>query len=162
MNRLDALPALAAGLALLAGVPAAWAGTDQAQLTVTATVRSGCSISGATIAFGDYVSGQAGHLDARGRIDFASCPQATLTFELDGGGSGNVADRRMKSGANQLRYQLYRDSARNVVWGMGNEALKTQLLVPGSGNVDVWGRIPGGQVVPAGTYTDTVTITFTF
>ena len=37
-----------------------------------------------------------------------------------------------------------------------------QLFVPQSGTVDVYGRIPGGQTVAPGSYTDTVTITLTF
>jgi spore coat protein U-like protein len=34
--------------------------------------------------------------------------------------------------------------------------------VSGSGNVSVYGKIPGGQVAAAGTYTDTVVITMDF
>ena len=37
-----------------------------------------------------------------------------------------------------------------------------QLLQPLSGKVDVYGRIPSGQAVPAGSYTDTVNVTLTF
>ena len=36
------------------------------------------------------------------------------------------------------------------------------LTATGSGNVSVYGRIPAGQAVPAGTYTDTVVITLDF
>ena len=36
------------------------------------------------------------------------------------------------------------------------------LIGTQSGSVTVYGRIPAGQVVPEGTYTDTVNITLTF
>ncbi|MDX6751055.1 spore coat U domain-containing protein [Geminicoccaceae bacterium 1502E] len=162
MKSLQSLRGGLGALILLALAGPASAGTDQSQLTVTATVRSGCSLTGGSLAFGDYVSGQPNALDAVGSIHFANCPQAVVTFELDGGTNGSTADRRMSSGASKLRYQIYRNTTRTTVWGMGEEALKTQLLVPQSGQVEVYGRIPGGQIVPAGTYTDTVTITLTF
>jgi spore coat protein U-like protein len=61
-----------------------------------------------------------------------------------------------------LNYQLFRNSARSQVWGSGAEAQQVVLLVPGSGNVPVYGRIPGSQNVAAGAYSDTVNVTLTF
>jgi spore coat protein U-like protein len=64
-----------------------------------------------------------------------------------------------------LGYQIYKTSARNAVWGIGRRRLSaasSSSATPGSGNVTVHGRIPGGQAVPGGTYTDIVNITLTF
>ena len=164
-------PVPAAGAALIwafafalggSPVPAA-AETDTGQLTVTATVLSGCTLIGGTLDFGNYLSGQPGALDAAGQISFVNC-SGTLTFELDGGQAGNTNARRMSGPDATLGYQIYKTSARNAVWGMGVDAYQLQLLgaTPGSGNVTVHGRIPGGQAVPGGTYTDIVNITLTF
>ncbi len=141
--------------------PAA-AATDTGTLTVTATVTSNCALSGGTLAFGNYVSGQTTNLDVQGSINYVNCPAGTLTFELDNGANANGGQRRMKSGNSYLNYQIFKTGARNSNWGSGAEAVQIQVLQAGSGSVPVYGRIPAGQTVPPGSYSDTVTITLTF
>jgi spore coat protein U-like protein len=152
---------LLAALAVTSLSQPARAGTDTDVLTVTATVLSACSLSGGTLAFGSYISGPSDNADVDGIINYVNC-SGTLTFARDGGGSGNISARQMSNGANRLRYQIYRNSARNAVWGIGADAQTQVLLETRNGLVTVYGRIPGGQVVPAGTYTDTVNVTLTF
>ncbi len=148
-------------LLLLPFVGPAKAATDTGQLAVSATVLSGCSLVSGTLNFGDYIAGQTGDLDVEGEIQFANC-SGTIVFELDGGGSGNVNARQMASGSDRLDYQIFRTPTRNANWGQGGDALSVELFTPQSGSVSVYGRIPGGQSVPAGNYTDTVNITLTF
>lgn len=148
-------------LLLVAGMQPALAGTDTDQLAVTATVQSGCSLTGGTLSFGEYTSGQGTDLDAVGAINYVNC-SGTLTFTLDGGLSGNVSGRQMRFGANRLSYQIYRNQTRNAVWGIGADAHGVILLTPQSGSIPVYGRVPKSQTVPDGVYTDTVTITLTF
>lgn len=155
----------AAAAGLVAGGPArvdpAAAATDTDQLTVTATVESGCALNGGTLNFGQYISGQAQPLDAVGQINYSNCV-GDLTFELDLGQNGSASTRQMALGTARLRYQLYRDTGRSVVWGTGTAAQAVQLFIPQNGRLDVFGRIPGGQGVADGTYTDVVNITLTF
>ena len=61
-----------------------------------------------------------------------------------------------------MNYGIFRDSARTQNFGQGSDARMLTLTAAGSGNVSVYGRIPAGQAVPAGTYTDTVVITLDF
>jgi spore coat protein U-like protein len=126
-------------------------------------VLSGCSLTGGTLDFGNYISGQASALDASGRISYVNC-SGRLTFELDGGQAGNVNARKMRSGDSELLYQIYQTSTRNSIWGSGANAFILDLAgaAPVSGDVTVHGRIPGGQAVPGGSYTDIVNITLTF
>jgi spore coat protein U-like protein len=160
MPRPRLLAALVAAPVLL--VPAGGrAGTDTDTLSVTATVLNACALNGGTMAFGQYLSGQTTNLDATGQINYVNC-SGTLTFELDGGQSADVSNRVMLSGTSQLRYQLYRNSTRTSIWGLGTNAQQLTLLTPLTGKIDVYGRIPSGQTVPAGSYTDTVNITLTF
>ena len=154
------LAAVAAAAVATFATPAA-AGTDTDQLTITATVLSGCSLSGGSLSFGQYVLGQSADLDAVGQVNYTNCV-GDLKFELDGGTAASVTNRQMATGAARLRYQLYRNSTRSAVWGTGTDAHAVRLLIPQNGKVDVYGRIPGGQAVAAGTYTDTVNITLTF
>lgn len=156
-----ATAAVLVGAAALDARPAA-GGTETAVLNVTATVTSNCSVSGGTLAFGTYVSGQQANLDVQGTINYVNCAAGVLTFELDNGANANGSQRRMKSGQNFLNYEIYKTSARTSRLGSGPDGLQVQLLQGGGGNVAIYGRIPGGQNVPAGSYTDTVTITLTF
>jgi spore coat protein U-like protein len=154
-------PVLLLLLPLAAGGTPALAGTDTDQLSVTATVQSGCSLSGGSLNFGQYVSGQTTDLDVTGAINYVNCT-GNLSFALDGGSSGSVGARQMRSGANRLSYQIYRNSTRTAVWGTGSDEHGVILLVPQSGSVPVYGRIPKAQTVPDGVYADTVNITLTF
>jgi len=153
-------PACAVSLGLFIGVAGA-AASETDTLSVSALVPSRCQLDGGTLNFGTYVSGQSEPLEATGAIGYRDC-YGTLTFELDGGQSGNVQARAMRSGDDSLTYQLYQDNARTTLWGQGGNALQIELATPESGEVQVHGRIPGGQIVPGGTYTDTVNITLSF
>jgi spore coat protein U-like protein len=137
------------------------AATDTDQLTVTATVQSGCALNGGTLTFGVYTSGQQTDLDATGTINYTNCT-GNLSFALDGGGSASITARQMRSGTNRLDYQIYRNSTRTAIWGTGADAHGVVLIGTQSGSVQVYGRIPRAQTVPEGTYTDVVTITLTF
>ncbi|MCL6609822.1 MAG: spore coat U domain-containing protein [Geminicoccaceae bacterium] len=136
--------------------------TDTGTLTVTATVNSNCSLSGGTLAFGTYTAGQTSDLDVQGAINYVNCPAGTLVFELDNGANASGSQRRMRSGNNFLNYEIFRTSTRNSQWRTGADAVQVQLLQPGNGSVPVYGRIPAGQAVPPGNYSDTVTITLRF
>ena len=155
---------MACGLCILAALAGDAAGqSETGQLTVSATVLSGCGLIGGTLNFGTYISGQQAPLDASGQISYVNC-SGRLTFELDGGQQGNVNDRKMSGPDGSLSYQIYQTSTRRSVWGSGGNAYVLDLLgaTPVSGDVTVHGRIPGGQTVPGGTYTDIVNITLTF
>jgi spore coat protein U-like protein len=137
------------------------AGSDTDQLSVTVTVQSGCALSGGTLNFGEYNSGQANDLDAEGVINFTNC-SGNLVFSLDGGLSGNVTDRQMRSSTSRLSYQIYRNPSRTAIWGMGSDSREVTLLAPQSESLTLYGRIPKSQVVPDGVYTDIINITLTF
>lgn len=153
--------AVASMLVALSLAAPAGAGSDTDQLTVTATVLSACSLSGGTLNFGNYTSGQTTSLDVNGTINYVNC-SGSLTFTLDGGASGNINARQMSSGTNRLNYQIYRNAARNAIWGTGADAHAVLLIGTQSGTVTVYGRIPASQAAADGTYTDTVNITLNF
>lgn len=80
--------------------------------------------------------------------------------------SGNVAARQMRSGANPMDYNLYRDAARTQVWGQTTGVDTVSLNITGipnfgsrNGTFTLYGRIPALQSVPAGAYSDSVQLT---
>ncbi|MCB2054960.1 MAG: spore coat protein U domain-containing protein [Geminicoccaceae bacterium] len=157
-----ATAAATTGIMLLAGAAEVRADGDTATLNVQATVQESCGVNGSSLDFGTYISGQTDAAEADATLSFSSCPAGQLTFEFDGGQAGDTAARAMSNGSGELSYQLYRDAARAQVWGAGSDAARLVVLVPGSGTVPVYGRIPGGQAAAAGTYADTIAITMSF
>jgi spore coat protein U-like protein len=67
-------------------------------------------------------------------------------------------------GSSHLNYNLYLDSAYTQIWGDGTGGTVTKSdniggLLGSSISYTVYGRLPGGQNVPAGVYSDTVFVT---
>ena len=84
----------------------------------------------------------------------------TLPLKLESG--AGAPSRQMTSGAQKLGYQIYSDSSRSTVWSPGSR-LGINIRSAGSpGRFEVYGRIPPGQVVLAGSYSDRVTATVEF
>jgi spore coat protein U-like protein len=167
----------AAGTTVLAfGVGSVQAATATANLPVTASVTANCTISTASaVAFGAYdpvvtnaTSGSP--LVATGTINVSCTSGASTTVTLSEGtnhdtGTSTAAApvRRMNDGGtNYLSYQLYSEGTRTTVWG---DTAPTGLAYSGIGSQEsltVYGRVPGAQNVPSGSYSDTVVATITF
>lgn len=158
-------------LAVLCGLlglaPAGWAATTTTTFAVTGTVVASCTVSATALSFGAAIASPiAVNVDAAGSVTATCTNLAPYTVGLSAGtGAGaTVASRKMTSGANLANYSLFRDAARLLVWGttIGTDT------VAGTGNgaaqaISVFGRIFSGQAtVPAGAYTDTITVTVTF
>ncbi len=152
--------ALAAVIALVVPVGAV---TLTSTLAVRVVVQPACTVSGATLDFGNYTSGQGTALNGFTQIAYNACPASQLRFQLDGGTNGTTAARRLANGSGGLlNYAIYRDSARTQRFGQGTDARVVTPPASGTGTVSVYGQIPAGQSVAAGTYTDTVVITLDF
>jgi len=131
----------------------------------------------APISFGNYNPLAVTDTDITGRLAFQCDALAvpttigiSISMNAGTGSSGSFATRRMRMGtANVLDYNLYTTTARATVWGSGSggtavvtDSLQLPLLGTVTRNYNVFGRIPRNQNVPPGSYTDTVTVTFTF
>jgi spore coat protein U-like protein len=163
--RISAL--LAASITTFGLASAAFAATDTDDLLVTATVAESCSITGDTLDFGTYAKQDADPLDVNATITVDCNSGADATISLSGGaneaGSSVTAPIRQMDeaglGAAKLQYQLYSNGGRSIIWGgdtasVGYDALEQEMTV--------FGRIPAGQNVPTGSYSDTVVATITF
>jgi spore coat protein U-like protein len=152
--------ALALSVSLAAPTEAA---TTTGSLAVRVVVQPSCTVTGATLDFGTYTSGQAADLNATAQIGYANCSAGTLRFDLNGGANGTVTARRASDGVGGfLNYSLFRDSARTQNFGETTTGHTVTLTSAGAGNVMVYGRVPKSQTVAAGTYTDIVVITLNF
>lgn len=159
--------ALAAALIVSAGL---WSASSLAQVT--------CTVSSSSVAFGVYEPLTGSNLDSTGTIEL-ECERSFLdgqqgdvglTVTLGAGGNGLFIPRAMSSGNGVLEYNLYTAASRNVVWGDGaggtvsrNASISLPLFtLSGETSLTIYGEIPGGQFVPAGSYSDMITVTVTY
>lgn len=120
-----------------------------------------CTVSAQSVVFGNYDVFSAQPLDGAGNIGVSCSPGASYTLSLSTGG-GSYSQRELTGDTHILYYNLYTSASRSVVWGDGIGGTGT---VSGSGegaNHTVYGRIPAGQNLPVGSYSDTIIVTVTF
>ena len=124
-----------------------------------------CTIESSGIEFGIYDPLDSVPLDATGGITYTCSTQMAVVIVMTTGDSGSF-DRRMASGSDTLAYNMYVDSARTKVWGDGalGTATHVDLSPPkdASVGVAVYGRIPAGQDVAEGRYTDSLMLVMVF
>ena len=167
-RRVAAAAAVTGILGTLAFSQALQAATAQANLSVSATVVSQCTISAPnTLAFGNYdpVSANATtDLDASTTFSVACTKGApSVWIGLNTGANASGSTRRMASGAERLAYEIYSDSGRSSVWGnTSGTGVSYTSTSKAATNLTVYGRVPAGQDVGAGSYADTVVATVNF
>lgn len=168
-----ALLAVASALALMLARAVqdrvALASSATGSSTASANVTGLCSVTVAPLAFGEYDpvgahEGAASPLDSTSTASVTCIKGTSATISLDYGMNAVSSQRRLRSGANHLHYGLYQDSARTLPWGTAGSAAVNAGTAASNAprSFTVYGRIPGGQDVPAGSYADTVTLTVNY
>jgi spore coat protein U-like protein len=165
-GRLIAGAGVAALVAGFVGLAQSTVGATTATSTfaVSATVSANCTISAGALAFTPYdpvVANAVTNLDQTSTITVACTKGSTGVVSLDNGVNASGTIRRMKAGANFLTYEMYSDSGHTTVWNATNTVSYTALSKATTG-VTLYGRVPAGQDVPVGSYTDSVVATITF
>ncbi len=138
-------------------------GTAEAEL-------GNCSISTTPVAFGTYNVFDAGPLDSTGNIHITCTGKLpAVSVWLSKGSGPSTTQRQMvywhpTLGQSQLDYNLYLDAAHTQVWGDPDPyCFSTSDKIPFAElSLDIYGRVRQEQDVPAGSYTDTVTVSINF
>jgi spore coat protein U-like protein len=128
-----------------------------------------CSVTTLGVVFPNYngLSSPASYTYGSGSVT-AGCLNllfsTPITIAITKGGSSSFNPRTMIFGSSHLNYNLYLDSAYTQIWGDGTGGTVTKSdniggLLGSSISYTVYGRLPGGQNVPAGVYSDTVFVT---
>jgi spore coat protein U-like protein len=129
----------------------------------SAAGRGTCSVATATgIAFGTYDPFSNAPVLVTAIVRHRCSRQLLPRIALDGGTAASFAPRRMRSASDVLAYDLCLDAACTQRWGDGSAGTREYVAATSNADVTVFGRIPAGQDVSAGTYTDVVTVTFNF
>jgi spore coat protein U-like protein len=139
-------------------------GTYSASVPVMANSIGLCvSVSSSDLAFGNY-SGSA--VTASSGISLSCTAGLSIDIVLSAGTSpGATTSSRAMSGPNgaTLAYSLYNDSALSSVWGLLSGTNSLTTITSGLlQSFTVYGKIPAGQIVAIGSYSDTVTATITY
>jgi spore coat protein U-like protein len=138
-----------------------------------------CSVSVPTpVAFGQYDVYGPTSVDATGVAQVTctrlSPPNQSVSYSLAlsrGLSATYLPSRQMASGANRISYNLNIDAARLQIWGDGTggsnivtgaTARLTRRVPSDSVAHNIYGRIPAGQDVGVGAYSDTITLTVTY
>ena len=129
-----------------------------------------CGISASAAAFGTYspLAAQPADTTASVAVTCQAAVQVLVSYSLalsPGQGSG-FGTRVLRSGQDALSYQFYSNAQRTAVWGDGTGGTLTvaggyllSALVPVKQTQTAYARLPAGQNVAPGAYTDTVMIT---
>ena len=148
-----------------AASPTTGSGTFQ----VGATILVACNITGSTLTFGGSIDPlqTPGPVDASTALNLTCTKTTPYSVSLSAGANaGNASafgSRVMKSGNNNLPYQLYLDAGRTQVWGDGNSSgVYTGTGTGSQQQLTVYGRLPSLNGIVPGNYADTVTLTITY
>jgi len=166
---------IAIGVLLLTGnvAQAAISGQIQARLTLIAgcEVTNGANPDSPVADFGTLDFGQQGPTwntpikaslgdEASGKLNVACNPSVTgFTVTIDGGTHGDGTTRRLSNGSQTIPYQLFLDASGNRSYSIGqqhNFAVTSGAQIP----IPVFGSVVANtRALPAGVYTDTLTVT---
>ena len=135
-----------------------------------------CTVTATGPAFGIYNPLAGAALDSNGSL-LVTCTllsggttSVTPTVRLSTGSSGSYSPRTMIAGSQALNYNIYFSTAYTQVWGdgTGGSFYGTATLTLTAGNPTqqatgvLYGQIPAGQDVGAGSYLDTIVVTVTY
>jgi spore coat protein U-like protein len=123
--------------------------------------RAACNLNVQGVIFGSYDVFNSQSVESTGNVA-VTCDVSTPYTIAFTPGSGSYVSRTLTSGPNSLGYNLYADPARTSVWGDGTAGTVAVSGSATSANHTVYGRIPAGQNVFAGSYSDLITVTLTF
>jgi spore coat protein U-like protein len=136
----------------------------------TKIALSQCTVTATPINFGSYDVFSDIPLDTTGIIS-VSCSTSVVKADITLGpssNSGTFNPRKMKQsgGNNLLNYNIYIDVTRTTILGNGTGGTAgigfkrpPGKPAPWSQSNNIYGRIPPGQDVSAGSYSDTLSVT---
>lgn len=131
-----------------------------------------CTVATSGAVFGNYMSNNTAPMDTAANIQVACNALVTenvnYSISLGAGNAFNYSSQAMSNGSSHLRYNLYTDSGRTVIWG--DNTAGTNLVGDGYTigivlvvrNYPVYGRVPINQNVSAGVYSDSVNVAINY
>ncbi len=147
------------------------AATTTYTMNVTGTVSASCTLTAVAVAFGALST--SANTNATGSVTVNCTPGNALSIALIGGSNASSGQRRLSNGTNFANYNLFQPTAAGnaqaagpVAWGdAAVTATGAAFTTTGTGAAqvfNVYGQVPSGQTLYAGSYSDAVTVTLTY
>jgi spore coat protein U-like protein len=125
-----------------------------------AAAQLGCTVSAPTMNFGNYT----GALSTPGATPLTvTCPLSlSYTVSLNAGvgaGATTITRKMTGPGAATLSYQMFQNSSRTINFGntVGTDTV-SGIGILSSQTINIYPQAAAGQIVAAGVYTDTITV----
>jgi len=154
--------ALAMG-ALAVPVAALAAASAPANLNVSLTINTSCTINNATLTFPPQSGSLTSTVDASATITLNCTNGTPYAIWFDQGINVSGFQRRLRTGSsNYLNYNIYREASRTTVLGPASGGVNNTIAGIGTGAAKtetVYGRVPAQAIPTAGTYVDLVKMT---
>jgi len=139
-------------------------------LIFTGLSSAACTVSTTSVTFGAYDVFSPAPLTSAGSITVSCNPTSPGNVRVSIGQSPGAGfnPRQMKhsSLSDRLNYNLFTNSSMTVIWGDGTGGYPRVTIARVFKNnpvtLTVYGRIPQGQDVSAGQYSDTLTVTINY
>ena len=175
IRKISLAAALVAGIGFTAD---SFAGTSTSNMSLSAAVSDNCTLTAAAppaFPYDAYVANATINYTTNFLITYTCTSGATPTIVLDqglhafGGSTAVAPNRQMANGTNRLLHNIFSTAGNlgtgsvGVAWGTNLAMSPTLALGTGAAQtVPAYILILAGQLVPAGTYTDTVVMTVNF
>ena len=132
-----------------------------------------CAVSSTSLTFGQYVPYEDMPTDSTATITVTCTSSNVVPVVINGSisltGPGAPSDRELVDGANRLRYQLFLDPSRTMIWGDGSNGDARSVIGiasiagPFEATVTVYARIPARQPgTMVGNYTGQITVVLNY
>lgn len=139
-------------------------------LLFTHEAWAACNVAATNINFGTYDVFSHVPKDSTGSIsvDCDEAPPPVVVIRIGPSfGSGGFKPRQMRhtTRPDRLSYNLFIDSSMSVIWGDGTQGttiVSNKVHKNKPWITSYYGRIPAGQDVSAGTYSETLSVTITW
>jgi len=134
--------------------------------SASAQANQTCTIMVTSVPFGLYDVFSTGPLTTTGGVTYnCGAKVDTITIWMSKGLGTTNNPRQMVSGANYLNYYLCQDANCSTLWGDQSYPTDYGPVAPitkQNVTLTIYGKIPAGQDVPTGTYTDTILVEIDF
>jgi len=132
--------------------------------------EAACNVATTNISFGTYDVFSNPPKDSTGTVSVTcdEAPPPIVTIRIGPSfNAGGFKPRQMRhtTRPDRLNYNLFIDSSMSVIWGDGTggtSAVSNKVTKNKTWVSTLYGRIPAGQDVSAGTYSETVSVTITW
>lgn len=144
----------------------AQAATATTTFPVSTTVLTACVVTALPLSFTSYNPTSTSDTDSTTTMAVICTAGTPYTVALSKGTNGSAVNARkmiLTAGSDLLDYQLFSNAGRTANWGTTDGSDTIVGAATGiAQTVTIYGRIPAGATVPAGVYTDTVTVSINY